>query len=33
MIWFLLLVLPGAPCAYFIFLRPTLHAIPALKSF
>jgi len=32
MIW-LALILPGAICAYFLFLRPVLHAIPALKNF
>jgi len=30
MIW--LLVIPGALCAYFMFLRPVLRAIPALKD-
>lgn len=32
MFWFFM-ILPGVPCAYFIFVRPILHAIPALKSF
>ncbi|VIO77398.1 hypothetical protein [Bradyrhizobium ivorense] len=32
MLWPVLTV-PGALCAYFIFLRPVLHALPALKSF
>jgi len=32
MLWFLLIV-PGLLCAYLVFLRPILHAIPALKSF
>ncbi len=32
MLW-LILTLPGLLCAYFIVLRPVLHAIPALKSF
>lgn len=31
MIW--LLILPGLFAAYFIFLRPVLKAIPALKQF
>lgn len=31
MLW--LLVIPGLLCAYFIFVRPILHAIPALKAF
>lgn len=29
----LALILPGLIAAYFIFLRPVLHAIPALKAF
>jgi ABC-type Mn2+/Zn2+ transport system permease subunit len=32
MLW-LLLILPGLLCAYFILLRPILHAIPVLRSF
>lgn len=32
MLWFILIV-PGLLAAYFIFLRPVLHALPALKSF
>lgn len=32
MLWFALIV-PGLLCAYFIFLRPVLKAIPALKQF
>ncbi|WP_141339694.1 hypothetical protein [Bradyrhizobium sp. USDA 3458] len=32
MIW-LALTLPGLIVAYFLFLRPVLHAIPALKTF
>lgn len=31
MIW--LLILPGLVAAYFVFLRPVLRAIPALKKF
>ncbi len=31
--WYLILILPGLLCAYFIFLRPVLKAIPALKTF
>lgn len=31
MIW--LLIVPGLLCAYFIFLRPVLAAIPAFKNF
>jgi len=31
MIW--ILILPGLLCAYFLFLRPVLAAIPALKTF
>lgn len=29
----LALTIPGLVCAYFLFLRPVLHAIPALKQF
>lgn len=32
MIWWLL-ILPGIVVAYFFFLRPILHAAPALKEF
>ena len=32
MIW-LLFILPGLVCAYFFFIRPVLHAMPALKDF
>lgn len=28
-----ILIIPGLLAAYFIFLRPVLHAIPALKKF
>lgn len=31
MLW--LLIVPSLICAYFIFLRPVLKAIPALKTF
>lgn len=31
--WTLPLILPGLLCAYFIFLRPVLRAIPAFKDF
>lgn len=31
--WTLFLILPGLLAAYFIFLRPVLRAIPALKQF
>jgi hypothetical protein len=34
MFWFwLILIVPGLLAAYFIFLRPVLHAIPAFKEF
>lgn len=32
MLW-LILIVPGLLCAYFLFLRSVLHKIPALKSF
>ncbi|PAY04795.1 hypothetical protein CK489_35555 [Bradyrhizobium sp. UFLA03-84] len=32
MLW-LFLTVPGLLCAYFIVMRPILHAIPILKSF
>lgn len=28
-----ILIIPGLACAYFLFLRPVLAAIPALKKF
>lgn len=31
--WTLFLILPGLVCAYFIFLRPVLKALPAFKAF
>lgn len=31
--WHLALILPGLLAAYFIFLRPVLKAMPALKGF
>lgn len=31
--WTLILILPGLVCAYFIFLRPVLKALPAFKAF
>lgn len=31
--WILLLILPGLFAAYFMFLRPRLHALPAFKQF
>lgn len=31
--WTLLFIIPGLAAAYFIFLRPVLHAIPAFKEF
>lgn len=31
--WTLIFILPGLVATYFIFLRPVLHAIPALKEF
>jgi len=32
MLW-LILIVPGLLCAYFLFLRSILHKIPALKNF
>lgn len=32
MLW-LILIVPGLLCAYFLFLRSILHQIPALKNF